>query len=334
VLFELAGVFGAHVRRWMAQNRRQRRRVGGLPAPRPTDEYLLYQTLLGSWPAELTGTTLPAAGMDAYRNRVEAYMLKAIREAKDASSWRHPDVAYEEAVGAFVRAILADGARAGAFLADFLPLQARVAVLGALNGLVQLTLKLTVPGVPDIYQGAETWDLSLVDPDNRRPVDFASRAAVLAALRQRTSIGRPVAPAVLRGLLDRWRDGAIKLFVLSRLLALRARQPALLARGAYVPLPVRGRQDAHVIAFARVRRDSALVVIVPRWPARLYGSANPFAGAASWRDTAVDLHALETGRRWRDAITGAGVCASHRHALPLATALARFPVAVLTPATR
>jgi len=333
VLFELAGVFGAHVRRWMTQNRRLRRTVGGLPAPRPTDEYLLYQTLLGSWPAELTGTTSPAASMDAYRDRVEAYMLKAVREAKEASSWRHPDTAYEEAVVGFVRAVLTGDAAASAFLADFLPLQERVAVLGALNGLMQVVLKLTVPGVPDIYQGAETWDLSLVDPDNRRPVDFASRAALLATVR-RNGGGRPVAPAVLRGLLERWRDGAIKLFVLSRLLALRARQPALFARGAYVPLPARGRHAAHVIAFARVRRDGALVVIVPRWPARLYGSANPLAAAAPWRDTAVDLHALDTGRRWQDAITGAEVSAGRGQSLPLATTLARFPVAVLVPDTR
>jgi (1->4)-alpha-D-glucan 1-alpha-D-glucosylmutase len=333
VLFELPGVFGARVRHWMERNRRVRGAAGGRPAPRPKDEYLLYQTLLGSWPSELTGTTsLAPAILEAYRERIAAYMVKAVREAKEVSSWRHPDAAYEEAVGAFVRAVLAGDTAANPFLADFLPFQARVAVLGVLNGLAQVTLKLTVPGVPDIYQGAESWDLSLVDPDNRRPVDFEVRAAFLDAVQRRVSGAGPLAPAALHGLLDGWRDGAVKLFVTARLLALRARRPALFARGDYVALPANGRRSAHVVAFARLHRGHALIVIVPRLPARLYGAASPLAGPARWHDTAIDLGAMQGQRRWRDVLTGAEMGETRRHALRLATALGRFPVAVLEPA--
>ncbi len=334
VLFELPRVFGTRLRCWMARNRRVRRTAGGQPAPCPQDEYLLYQTLLGSWPSELTGTTRPAPViLEAYRERIAAYMVKAVREAKEVSSWRHPNTAYEEAVAAFVRAVLAGDAAGNAFLADFLPFQERVAVLGMLNGLAQVTLKLTVPGVPDIYQGAESWDLSLVDPDNRRPVDFAGRAALLDAVRRRVSGEQPLAPAVLRELLDGWRDGAVKVFVISRLLALRARRRALFARGRYVPLPVSGRRSAHVIAFARIHGGRPLVVVVPRFPARLYGTTNPLAGAARWHDTAVDLGVLQDRHRWRDVLTGAEVGMTRRDELRLATALVRFPVAVLVPAT-
>jgi (1->4)-alpha-D-glucan 1-alpha-D-glucosylmutase len=331
-LAEVAAPFGARVQRWMAQNRRWRRAVAGRPAPRPTDEYLLYQTLLGSWPMELTGTrALDPTILDAYRERIAAYMLKAVREAKEATSWRHPNTSYEEAVGAFVRAVLAGDAGGNAFLADFLRFQQRVAALGALNGLAQVTLKLTVPGVPDIYQGAETWDLSLVDPDNRRPVDFPVRQAFLAALQRRLPAGRTLAPAAVRALLAGWRDGGVKLLVVSRLLALRARRPALFARGRYVPLPVGGRRAAHVIAFARVHGGTPLVVIVPRLPARLYGGASPFAGPARWHDTAVGLGAVRSGGQWHDALTGVATCTSRRHALRLDTALRLFPVAVLVP---
>ncbi len=331
-LAELAAPFGRRVRRWMAQNRRWRGAVAGRPAPRPVDEYLLYQTLLGSWPMELTRVRpLDPATAGTYRARIQAVMLKSVREAKDATSWRHPDEAYEEALAAFVDRVVAADPAHNRFLADFLPFQERIAVLGALNGLVQATLKLTVPGVPDVYQGTETWDLSLVDPDNRRPVDFAARAARLDWLRRCTAPDGSLPAATLREMLAGWRDGSIKLLVVSRLLALRARLPALFARGRYVPLPVGGRRAAHVIAFARVHGGTPLLVIVPRLPARLYGAADPFAGPAPWRDTTVYLGALRGRGSWRDAITGAPARGARGNALRLAAALRAFPLAVLVP---
>jgi (1->4)-alpha-D-glucan 1-alpha-D-glucosylmutase len=336
VLTELAGAFGARVRGWMQCNRRARRRIGGLAAPRPKDEYLLYQTLVGSWPTELTGVPrLDPAALAAYRERLVAYMVKAVREAKEISSWRHPHAAYEDAVTGFVRTVLAGDADGERFLADFLPFQERVALLGVVNGLTQVVLKLTLPGVPDVYQGTETWDLSLVDPDNRRPVDFEARGALLRGLRRRTALDGTVGPAVLRELLAGWRDGAVKLLVTARLLALRARRSRLFARSAYVPLPASGRRAAHVVAFARTERSARLVVLVPRLPARLYGPANPLGTAARWGDTALDASAIHGPRRWRDVLSGTEVDIQTRRGGPLlrvATALAHFPLAVLTPA--
>jgi (1->4)-alpha-D-glucan 1-alpha-D-glucosylmutase len=336
VLTELPGTLGARVRRWMQCNRRARRRVGGHPAPRPKDEYLLYQTLVGSWPAELTGVSrLDPAALAAYRERIVAYMVKAVREAKEVSSWRHPQTAYEDAVTGFVRTVLAGDAGGEPFLADFRPFQERVALLGAVNGLAQVALKLTLPGVPDVYQGTETWDLSLVDPDNRRPVDFVARAALLHELERCAGPDGAVAPAVVRELLARWRDGAVKLLVIARLLALRRRHPRLLARGGYVPLSARGRRAAHVVAFARTERRARVLVLVPRLPARLYGSANPLAATAGWGDTALDAGPIRGPRRWRDVLTGTRVDIQIRggaRSLRVATALAHFPLAVLTPA--
>jgi (1->4)-alpha-D-glucan 1-alpha-D-glucosylmutase len=329
VLAELAAPFGTRVQRWMARNRRWRATVGGRPAPRPIDEYLLYQTLLASWPMELTGGTLDPAILAPYRERVRAYMQKAMREAKVVTSWRHPNPAYEDAVAAFIDRVLAGDAGRGSFLAGFLRFQQRIAVLGAVNGLAQTTLKLTIPGVPDIYQGAETWDLSLVDPDNRRAVDFAARQALLAGLPR---LGSP--PASWAAPLARWRDGGVKLLVVSRLLALRARHPALFARGRYVPLTIEGRRAAHAIAFARVHRGAAVVVLVPRLPAGLYGTSRPFAGPAPWGDTAVDAGALARDGRWLDVLTGASVLATKRRWIRLDGALRHAPVAVLVPSDR
>src|SRR6185295_17631327 len=166
VLSELPGAWKAAVAKWRAVNRRFKTEVNGESAPHPNEEYLLYQTLVGAWPFETDAGT-----QAAFRDRMAAYMIKALREAKQRTNWLRPDERYEAAVVRFVRAIL-DRRRPNPFLAAFEPFQARIAELGIYNSLAQLLIKITAPGVPDFYQGNELWDLSLVDPDNRRPVDY------------------------------------------------------------------------------------------------------------------------------------------------------------------
>src|ERR671918_568788 len=211
-LSELPAEWGRRVRRWAGLNRFKLKEVEGRPVPGRNDSYLLYQTLVGSWPFGLGADD--AAGLADYAERIVTYMMKASREAKQRTSWTAPDEEYESGLERFVRRIL-DPQDGRAFLADLLPFQAQVALIGALNGLAQTLLKLTVPGVPDTYQGCELWDLSLVDPDNRRPVDFEMRRAMLA---------QDADPAEL---LASWQDGRIKQHVVARTLALRRAAPTL-----------------------------------------------------------------------------------------------------------
>jgi (1->4)-alpha-D-glucan 1-alpha-D-glucosylmutase len=209
-----------------------------------TMEYMLYQALLGAWPA--------GGGRDpSFPERFQAYALKAAREAKAETSWLNPIAAYEEGLRAFIDLIL-DPAVSGEFLSSLDTLAQRLALLGALNSLSQVTLKATLPGVPDFYQGTELWDLSLVDPDNRRPVDFAARARMLAS---------PAAPDWARLAKD-WRTGELKFAWTRQLLRLRNEHPKLFTEGDYQPLDVSGPHREHIIAFARRHgRDAAIIVV-------------------------------------------------------------------------
>ncbi|MBE0603011.1 MAG: malto-oligosyltrehalose synthase, partial [Deltaproteobacteria bacterium] len=202
VLSEIPGEWEERLKAWSGMNAAKKRVVNGIAVPDPAEEVLLYQTLLGAWP--LDKEDLPELG-----SRIESYMVKAIREAKVHTRWIRPNPAHESAVREFVSALLEEPCPgANAFLADFLPFQGKVAHYGAINGLAQLLVKIAAPGVPDIYQGTETWDFSLVDPDNRRPVDFRRRIGLLNDLKDR----EPQARSVLTGeLLSSWRDGRIKL---------------------------------------------------------------------------------------------------------------------------
>jgi len=286
VLSEMPRDWIARARHWATLNRRAKSGGDGQSIPGRNDEYFLYQTLVGAWPNELMDAgSLDAAALDAFRARLEACALKSAREAKVRTSWAHPKPAYEEALMTFIRRIL-DPARSQLFLADFIGFAARVAGYGMLNGLAQTVLKLTVPGVPDVYQGAELWDLSLVDPDNRRPVDFARRAALLAELQRDFPADRTADAPAPRRLLDHWPDGRIKLFVLWRLLTLRRRHEAQFRDGAYVPLAVEGQLAEHVCAFARVHGDATLIVAVPRLVATL-GAGPPGPLGALWGDTTI-----------------------------------------------
>ncbi|HSK41011.1 MAG TPA: malto-oligosyltrehalose synthase, partial [Arenibaculum sp.] len=299
--------------------------IEGTAPPKRNDEYLLYQLLLGAWPAELTDADpdqLDPGVIAGFRERIEGAMLKSIREAKEHSTWASPNQAYEDAVNAFVRECL-DLSRRNAFLESFLPFQARLARLGVVNGLAQTLVKLTTPGVPDIYQGAELWDLSLVDPDNRRPVDYAARRRLLDdvdGLLERD-------PGAVSGLMERWQDGAVKLALIRQALKLRSRKPGLFANGDYEPLEVRGEFAQHVCAYARTLGDDAAVVAVPRLLVAL--GAEP-----DWRDTVVPLPASRPAAGWRNVLTGAVVETSgdaQAAAFPAAALFGTFPVALLVP---
>ncbi|MEZ5785440.1 MAG: hypothetical protein R3D62_02890 [Xanthobacteraceae bacterium] len=235
-------------------------------APSAAHEYMLYQALIGAW---------PPGGADAgFVERMQAYAIKAMREGKQQTSWHVPNEVYETTVASFIARIL-DPEQSPAFLASFEDFVARTNLIGALNSLAQLTLKATIPGVPDFYQGSEFWDLSLVDPDNRRPVDFAARERALAEL--------PAEPD-WRELGTRFPDGHIKFALTRRLLALRGDRPDLFANGIYEPIEVEGPHARHVLAFARTLRRHAVIVVIARHLAPLTD------GGRRW-PTEFDLHA-------------------------------------------
>jgi (1->4)-alpha-D-glucan 1-alpha-D-glucosylmutase len=309
--------------RWRRWNRRQAATVDGRPAPAANDEYLLYQTLLGAWPA---GADAPEA---SFVERIQDYMNKAAREAKVHTSWVSPHEAYEGALRSFVSAILTPG-RHKRFLEDLVGFQAPLARLGMVNSLAQTVLKITAPGVPDVYQGTELWDLSLVDPDNRRPVDFALRSSALGEIRARIAAGD--LGGLARELLAEWTDGRIKLYILHRALSIRRTAPDLFQSGQYVPLVAGGQHASHVCTFARRTEADALVVVVPRLTARLtdQGARLPL-GPSVWGDTHVELPEDLPGPLIH-AFTGARPGVERRNGAPVllvARLLEAMPVALL-----
>ncbi|MGH8904066.1 MAG: malto-oligosyltrehalose synthase, partial [Egibacteraceae bacterium] len=299
-LSEMPAAWDRAVRGWAAYHR-------GI-WPDPAAAYLLYQTLVGVWPLD--------AQVDmALGNRVREYAIKAVREAKLRTDWTDSDEAYEGSLVEFVDLLL-DPERSAAFHAELAELAGRAAVIAMVASLAQTLLRCTVPGVPDTYQGAELWDCSLVDPDNRRPVDFDLRHRLLASLDG----------ADPRALLAQWWDGRIKLWVLSRALHARATHPACVGVGSgYEPLPVGGRWADHAVAFVRPdpHRTAFLVTVAPRLPgAVMSDTARPPVGDA-WADTALTL---PVGGQWTDLLTGA---THHGGLLPLSDLLRTLPVALL-----
>ena len=322
VLSEAPREWRAAVNRWARINRRRKTRRDGAPAPDSNDEYLFYQTVLGAWP---WGMETPD---EDFVSRVEAFMTKAVREAQVHSGWINPDESYETALTDFVRAAL-DAVRPNPFLDALAPLRDLVAHAGAVNALAQQLLKLTAPGVPDVYQGTELWDQSLVDPDNRRPVDYALRTRLLDELAD----AEPT-PALTRNLLEHKADGRIKLYLTSRVLAFRDAHPALFARGEYVPLSVEGAGAEHTVAFARRHGDEEVIVVVPRLVAGLLGKelVDP-VGAEVWGDTRLVLADVAPGSRYRDVFSGEEVETSaggDGAVLPAADVFAAFPFALLS----
>jgi (1->4)-alpha-D-glucan 1-alpha-D-glucosylmutase len=323
VLSERPKEWRAALRRWARWNRKHKRSVDGQPAPSANEEYFLYQTLLGVWPFE---ADLDDAAYDDLISRVDAYMRKALNEAKVHSSWVNTNEPYAAAVSDFIRAILRRDA-ANRFLPDFLAFQQEIAHYGVFNSLAQVLLKITSPGVPDIYQGNELWDFSLVDPDNRRPVDYRLRRRLLDEV-------APVADAAgAAALVEAKADGRIKLFVTNRALTYRRDHVELFQAGAYTPLTAQGRHAECSVAFARSAGARQVLVVVPVLTAGLAKSGERVTPVgAVWADTWLEIPAASAGQAYRNLFTGEIVEAQERNGkvgLALAEVLAVFPVALL-----
>jgi (1->4)-alpha-D-glucan 1-alpha-D-glucosylmutase len=308
VLSEVPEEWRRRVAVWQRLNRRHRTMVDGAAVPGANTEYLIYQTLVGAWP------------IDA--ERLTAYLTKAVREAKVHTSWINPNAPYDQALTRFAEVIV-DRQRSAAFLDDFTAFQARIAHFGALNSLAQALVKITAPGVPDFYQGTELWDLSLVDPDNRRPVDWTLRRRLLDDLRHALAETGD-RPALARELWEKKDDGRVKLFLIHEALAFRRARAGLFAAGGYRPLEARGPLAEHLCAFARAEEGTAAITVVPRLLARR-GVDLPPLGVDYWGDTVFDVPA-ELGTRFRNVMTGEAL---EGPALPLGRVLAHFPVALL-----
>jgi len=322
VLSEMSALWGLRVREWRRFNRSHKRLINHKPAPSPNDEYLLYQTLVGAWPLPLTDKN-DRNGWKAFSERIENYMLKAIREAKQNTSWINKNAEYETAVLSFVRALLNPDPK-NRFLNDFLPFQRRVARIGMWNSLSQTLFKLTCPGVPDIYQGNELWDFSLVDPDNRRPVDYIHRQQVFESI-----CGWSNFPDVssMASLLQTPEDGRVKLYLTWKTLCLRRQQPSLFQEGEYLPLAVAGTKADHIVAFARKSGATTLLVIAPRLVAGLLNNTDvPPIGSRIWKDTRVVLPAGDCRTRYRNMFTGRLLDSSAE--IRVAEAFAEFPAAL------
>ena len=315
VLSELPDEWKAATARWIRLNAPLKKDVHG-PAPDAADELMMYQSIVGAWPLDLRADD--ADGLNALEERVAAWLEKALREAKRHTGWSAPESAYEQAARGFLAQVL-DPGRASGLVADIAGFVARIAPAGVVNSLTQVVLRLTQPGIPDLYQGTEFWDWSLVDPDNRRSVDFNVRQAALENAQ---------GPAAL---MKDWRDGRVKQAVIARALALRARAPGLFTEGSYTPLRIDGPLADNALAYARVHEGRGAVVVVSRLSARHLSGDLPLIPAEAWKNTAVLVPRSLAGRNSANILDDSGgdrpLPSGGR--LPLSTVLATCPVAVL-----
>jgi (1->4)-alpha-D-glucan 1-alpha-D-glucosylmutase len=317
VISELPELWKRHLSRWSRLNRGKRRQLSAGYAPNRNDEYLIYQTLVGVWS--------PHEPQERLLERIRAYLVKAAREAKRATSWRDPNVEYEEALAAFAAQLLADSER-NAFLRDFASFAELASFFGHLNSLVQTILKLTSPGVPDIYQGTEVLSLALVDPDNRRPVDYESNSRLLDELAQ---LSGEQARQRLAGALRSPYSSDAKLFLTWRLLQLRREWPEVFAHGEYTPLQAQGGYKEHVLAFAREHEGTRIIVVLGKCFAALMNAQRELPIGHKWTDTTIAL-----GSRagpLRDAFTGVRFDLAEE-SLSLAQVFEAAPFAVLVKA--
>jgi len=317
VLSEIPDEWGAKIECWSKENARHKRSINGLNVPDANEEYLIYQTLLGMWPV--------ASDPSSIAKRLQEYMVKALREAKIHTRWIETNEAYEAAVVSFVTRILSRET-APSFLSGFAEFQRKIAWCGMINSLGQALLKIVCPGTPDFYQGAEMWDLRLVDPDNRGPVDFAQRCKALHDLPgdgDDRNAGE---------LLREWPDGRVKLHVIRAALSCRLQIPEVFARGDFLPISADGPRTENVISILRRHEGRCVVAVAPRWLARTYTPAEHLPSVEFWDGTAL-LLPESAPKSWSNALTGERVesrSAGGSDTLGLSELLTRFPVALLT----
>jgi (1->4)-alpha-D-glucan 1-alpha-D-glucosylmutase len=320
VLSELPGEWRRRLSSWARWNVKKKKIVDRQTAPDRNEEIFLYETLLGAWP-------LSAADMPTFGKRLKEYAIKATREAMVHTRWTRPNQEHERALTDFV-ATLIKPAKGNLFLTDFVKFQKKIAYFGMLNGLGQVLLKLTSPGVPDIYQGCELWDLRLVDPDNRGPVDFKHRTRLLEAIAKRAQENHT---DLCEDLVGNWQDGRAKLYLTWKALSLRRQNRELFLNGSFLPLQVNGKRAKNLVAFARRKGKHWTLTIVPRWLAQARAPMNWHRMTAFWRGTNI-LLPRNAPTRWENVLSRASVETipdRKRPSLRVEDVLGDFPVACL-----
>ncbi len=316
VLSEIPQEWEAKIRIWNRLNRDKRTPYNGSEAPDKNDEYFFYQTILGAYPFH-------ASEMGNFIDRIKEYLVKAIREAKIHTEWLKPDSAYEDAFTNFAEKVLSGSEDTNYFLKSFLPFQKKIEHYGILNSLSQVLIKTCATGVPDFYQGTEFWDLSLVDPDNRRSVDFQKRIDALSELKQ---ADRSNQDELIRELWESRQDGRIKMYLIYKALSARLANADVFQNGTYCSVPVRGKLKNHVIAFARKTESAWAVILTGRFFTSLVKQDQFPVGDKTWGDTLISIP-NGCPPVWKDAITGQEI--QILKWLRLSQILNKFPCAIL-----
>lgn len=325
VLSEIPELWDEVINRWYAMNHKLKIKKEGEFIPDENEEYLLYQTLIGSWPLY----PMDAEAQADYRKRIQRYMIKAIKEAKIHTSWINPNKNYEDGMEQFIKSILNFDSK-NPFIAELQAFTPKIITAGMLNSLSQILIKATSPGIPDFYQGNEIWEFSLVDPDNRGPVDFEKRRNLLKTICDAKEGGHG---DLLRELLQHPEDGRIKLMVTAYALHTRKRLSTLFEKGSYLPLTVVGEKQNHLIAYARTEGKKTAIVIASRFFASLMSNQGMIMDPAIWRGTHVDLPIELNEKRFRNIFTQMEVTIDKNHegqpCIDLGGVLAPLSVALL-----
>ncbi len=324
VLSELPEEWGKNLKRWSSLNKVKKTLLKGREIPDRNDEYFFYQTLIGGFP--LTGDEY-----GSFCERLQTYMIKAVREAKVHTEWLKPDLAYEEGFVSFIESVLRP-TESNQFFNEFLPFARKIAQCGILNSLSQTLMKILAPGVPDFYQGSELWNLSFVDPDNRRPVEFGQRVEFLEEIKRREADNLPL---LIQDLVSHPEDGKIKLYVTYKALNFRRKQKLLFQDGDYIPVRSSGRTHESVCAFIRRNGDGWVLVAAPRLVTKLIGADGLFSIGGVWGGDSLSLP-QGSPRRWSNVFTGETLEATHtdsKKTLPLESVFAHFPLALLSSGT-
>ena len=316
-LSEMPSEWAAHLEVWAKRNAQFKEQIGGQAVPYRNEEYFLYQTLLGVWPVDQEGCA-------TLLERVQAHIIKATREAMVHTRWTRPNQPHEDALLKFVARILSAQDNPE-FLQDFRQFQAKVAYFGMMNGLSQTLLKIASPGVPDFYQGSELWDLRLVDPDNRGPIDFDKRVAALASIANADSANN------VRDLVEHWRDGRIKLYLIWKALCFRRDHAELFSGGEFIVVQPAGTYSRNVIAFLRRQGQSWALTVVPRWASEVPAMAGHRKGELNWGDTTLVLPS-EAPIQWNNILTGGRLASDNgagKAQMLMNDLFREFPVAIL-----
>jgi (1->4)-alpha-D-glucan 1-alpha-D-glucosylmutase len=324
VLSQIPMEWESHVRMWMQNNKKHKSEIelpdgSAFTAPRGRFEYMIYQTLAGSWPLDLTTNDHPSIG--EYKERIKNYFRKAISEAKEYDSWvvsEDHHGAYEEAFDDFIERLFEDRS----FFNSMVDFQEKIAHIAAVQSLSQTVLKITSPGVPVIYQGTEMWDFSLVDPDNRRPVDFEIRTALLEEWKKQ--------PPQISTLCNNWQNGAVKLFTLQKSLNERNANPGLYTDGIYTPLEeVKNCEPEKIVSFMRSKDNRDSITIVPRLAAEDLNRREPLNCSHAFNEEAALITPLPPGTELENIFTGEKVVVGEKGKIALKNIFSKFPVAQL-----